>query len=130
MVYTLAVRSLDGCGPGEEGLDLYRTGEAKGCRPSTTVNFVLKNTGEAGPGRDDPAFGSDVYRLSVSVEGKGWTAKLPNALAAVKAGQIRKSRPSMSSRENGASDSAKITLKAVSESDLSKTDVVTATVSR
>ena len=91
--YTLAVRSLEGSGEQERGvaLDAPEEVEFKGASLLVTVN--LKNLGA--PADADPALhpsdataylNSDVYRLSVSVEGNGWTVKLPNGLAAVEAG--------------------------------------------
>jgi hypothetical protein len=62
----------------------------------------------------------DVYRLSVSVEGKGWTARLLNALAAVKFGASQPVAVYVS-HEDGSDRSATVTLRAASESDPSKT---------
>lgn len=125
LVYTLAVRSLDGSGPQERGLALTaNTGQAvKG--PDTAVVFTLSNAGKAAAAQ----LNSDVYRLSVSVEGKGWTAQLLNGLAAVKAG---KSQPVTVyvSREDRSSEAATVTLRATSESDPSKTATATVKVSR
>jgi hypothetical protein len=137
--YTLAVRSLDGSGPHERGVAL----EAKAARsgkkirgPGAPVTFVLKNTGaaaatdaEAHP-QDARAFlGSDVYRLSVSVEGQGWSARILNGLAAVGPGRSQPITVHVSLAE-GAAPSATVTLRAVSESDPSKVATAAVTVSR
>lgn len=129
LVYQLAMRSLDGSGPALRGVALAAPEKAKSAAPYTSISFDLKNTGEAGPAGANSAFGFDVYRLSVSVEGKGWMAKLPKALAAVKAGEAGKAVVYVAG-EDGAAASAKVTLKAVSESDPSKTAVATVRVSR
>jgi hypothetical protein len=100
--------------------------------PVTVVVFALKNTGKA-PAGDLGAAGahlnSDVYRLSVSVEGKGWTAQLLNGLAAVEAGATRPVTVYVS-REDGSAKSAKVTLRVTSESDPAKTATASVKVSR
>ena len=127
--YTLAVRSLDGSGPHERGVALEAKAARSGKkvrRSGAPVTFVLKNHGsaaatdaEAHP-QDARAFlGSDVFRLSVSVEGDGWTARLLNGLAAVEAGGSRRITAYVSSGE-GSSPEATLTLRAVSESDPTK----------
>jgi hypothetical protein len=130
----LAVRSLDGSGPQQRGVSLRAVGRKTVGRPHAGVAFTLTNTGAAaaaaattgaptGPSaasREAVArFDCDVYRLSVSVAAKGWTAQLLNGLAAVEAGGSR-TVPVYVSRESGASPTAEVTLRAVSESDPSK----------
>jgi len=106
-------------------------------QPNTAMTFTLTNTGKTAE-KADPAAGSaaagshhdfDVYRLSVSVEGKGWTARLLNALAAVKFGESQTVVVYVS-QEGGSERSATITLRATSESDPSKTVTATVKVSR
>jgi M6 family metalloprotease-like protein len=136
--YTLAVKSLDGSGRQERNAALAAPDGLKVERPNTEVRFTLANTGQGG-GITDPAAGEasaagshlnyDVYRLSVSVEGGGWTARLLNALAAVKPGESRPVAVYIS-HENGPERSATVTLRAVSESDPSKTAAASVKVSR
>ena len=78
---------------------------------------------------DDAAayLSSDVYRLSASVEGEGWSARLLNALAAVEVGGSQTVTVYVS-KETGGADSARVTLHAVSESDPSKTAAFTVQV--
>lgn len=130
--YTLAVRSLDGSGPQERGLALEAPATQEVKRPNTPVTFMLKNTGTAA--ETDPALhpadataflNSDVFRLSVSMEGEGWTARLLNGLAAVEAGGSQKIAVYVS-YANGSAPTAAVTFRAMSESDPTKT--VTATV--
>ncbi len=67
--YTLAVRSLDGAGPERRGVRLGRpTAGRDGAW--ATCTFPLTNTGA----------GADVYRLTASAVGAGWSAHLRNAL--------------------------------------------------
>jgi hypothetical protein len=93
--------------------------------------FTLRNTGA--PAATDPSLhpqdvtaylNSDIYRLSVSVDGQGWSAQLQNALAAVKFGDS-KTVPVYVTRVPGNAASAKVTLKVVSESDPTKTTAAT-----
>jgi len=134
--YTLAVRSLDGSGRHERGvvLDAEAVQRIRGL--STSVTFVLNNTGKAE--ETDPALhpsdggaylNSDVYRLSVSVEGKGWTALLRNSLAAVAFGGSQPVTVYVS-QDGGSTPSATVVLRATSESDPSKTTTATVQVSR
>jgi M6 family metalloprotease-like protein len=122
--YTLAVRSLDGAGSQARGAALEAPAQARAASAGSDIEFTLKNTGAAGEG---PAAGADVYRLEVSVDGEGWSASLPNALAAVKAGQSQKiavwAKP-------GAARNAKVRLVAISESDPAQKAEAVATVRR
>ncbi len=132
--YTLGVRSLDGSGPQERAVALtadQANGTGTSDRPLT---FVLKNPAPAAvrPGAGVDAGAArysdlDIYRLSVSVEGRGWTARLLNGLAAVKCGATQPVSVYLSRIED-ASPSAKVTLRAASESDPSKTATVTVVV--
>ena len=62
---------------------------------------------------------SDVYRLTVSVEGKGWTAQILNGLAALEFGGSQQVVVYVSRQEEG-DTTATVTLQATSESDPSK----------
>jgi hypothetical protein len=73
--------------------------------------------------------GSDLYRLSVSVDGQGWSARLLNALAVVEAGGSTPVEVYVSAGA-GASPSANLTIQAVSESDPSVSANTTVEVSR
>jgi M6 family metalloprotease-like protein len=116
--YTLAVRSLEGSGEQERGAELESPGEVEYKGDFMPVPFTLKNTGT--PADAAVYLNSDVYRLSVSIEGTGWTAKLLNGLTAVEAGNSKTVTVYISAEE-GSSDTATVTLKAVSESDPTKT---------
>ena len=86
LAYTLAVKSLDGAGPQKRGAALGRPGRAR--RPAgRTLRSRLhaekhgasRRNGSRGASRRTPApsLNSDVYRLSVSVEGKGVDGPAP-----------------------------------------------------
>jgi M6 family metalloprotease-like protein len=139
--YKLAVRSLDGAGPQKRGVALAAPASLKVQQANTPLHFVVNNTGHAaGPGAaagmagtqtsgTAKHFDSDVYRLFVTVEGKGWTARQLNSLAAVKASGSQQVAVYVS-RDAGSVKSAIITLRATSESDPSKTATATVKVSR
>ena len=61
----------------------------------------------------------DVYRLSATVEGKGWTVSLPNELVTADSGKNTKVAVN-AQRAKGGSLLGKVTLTATSESDPSK----------
>ena len=69
----------------------------------------------------------DVYRLSATADGRGWTASLPNELATADSG--RSTVVSVDARRGpGGAHLAKVTLTATSESDPSKTAKATCLV--
>lgn len=112
--YTVAVRSLDGAGP-RRGVSLGRGAAARaGGSGWIRCTVPLRNTGQGGPGRH----GSDVFRLSASVAGRGWKVRVPNALATARAGS-RTSAEVWARPEAGASRRATLRLRATSESDRS-----------
>jgi M6 family metalloprotease-like protein len=136
LFYTLAVRSLDGSGSHERGLVLNAEPKQKVIGANAPVTFTLDNTGKAAetdlaphPSDASAYLNSDVYRLSVSVEGKGWTVQLLNSLAAVEFGKSQQVTVYVSQKDGGAR-SATVTLRATSESDPSKTVTAKVKVSR
>jgi hypothetical protein len=111
-------------GPQERGVSVSPA-TAPTAAPAFYV-FTVTNTGKAAATdlslhpHDTSAFlNSDIYRLSVSVEGQGWSAQLQNALAAVPFGGSV-TVPVHVSRPQGGGGAAKVTLKAQSESDPTK----------
>ena len=134
--YTLAVRSLDGSGRQGRGVSLEVQAEQIVRQPNTPIAFTLSNTGTAAeanpalhPADARPYLTSDVYRLSVSVEGEGWSAQLINGLAAVGSGAFQTVTVYVS-QETGGAKPAAVTLRATSESDPSKTAQASVKVSR
>jgi len=130
--YTLGVRSLDGPGPQARGVALAAPrSPGAGAEP---VVFTLRNTGAAAPIDGSahpqdltPHAGFDIYRLSVSVEGKGWSAGLQNALVAVKFGESA-SVPVFVAPGAGSAATARVTLRAQSESDPARTASATSEI--
>jgi hypothetical protein len=102
---------------------------------TTTLDVTLTNTGTAAttdsslhPRDAAPYLNSDVYRVSLSVDGQGWSAALQTALVALKFGES-KAVPVQVTRAAGSVREARVTFTAVSESDPSKTATVTCAVS-
>ncbi|MFI7150642.1 M6 family metalloprotease domain-containing protein [Nonomuraea sp. NPDC050022] len=128
--YTVAIRSLDGAGPQKRGVKLLPAAGIPAGKGVTTCKFPLFNTGKAASAQgqhpeDVSAYlNSDVYRLKAEVQGKGWTAQLPNALAAVDFGKQEVVTVN-AVRASGGDRLGKVKLTATSESDPAKT--VTAT---
>ncbi len=133
IAYRLAVRSLDGVGPHTRGVALSVGGETADGRRA--VGFRLTNTGtlapvdSAHPRRRDAVFNADVYRLSATIDGEGWSADLVNEFAALPFGEST-DVPVYIRRSSSAAESATVTLRAVSESDPSRVAVSTYAVRR
>ncbi len=116
--YTIGVRSLDGAGPQTRGVTLA-------AKAGGACSFTLTNTGAAGSSA--APYNQDLYRLSVSVDGAGWNAQLANALSAVPFGATA-TVPVYVAAGRGAS--ARVTLKATSEGDPSKSATAICTARR
>ncbi len=133
--YTVGVRSLDKAPSRARGVALIAPsrGEAGGGQVARCA-FTLKNTGSAAtveptlhPQAASSFFRHDIFRLAASVEGKGWTAHLRNALSAVAAGEAATVEVSLT-RGSDAAPSATVTLTATSESDPSKSATAACTI--
>jgi hypothetical protein len=130
--YTLGVRSLDGSGPQTRGVDLTAPSAAKSSGSTFDCSFVLKNTGQ--PNATDASLHpqdasayltTDIYRLSVSVDGAGWTAQIPNALTAVEFGKTASIPVHLYAAPGTTGSTPTVTLMAKSESDPSKSATAT-----
>jgi len=136
LIYTLGVRSLDGAGPQKRGAALEVKAGQKAAGPNSPITYVLKNTGQAAdidpavhPAGAAASLNFDIYRLSAAVEGKGWTVQLLNSLAAVEFGKSKPMTAYMSA-EGASSPTAKLILRAVSESDPSKAATASVVVAK
>jgi M6 family metalloprotease-like protein len=130
--YTLGVRSLDGAGPQTRGAELAAPSSSKSSGSTVDCNFVLKNTGQTAtndatlhPQDASTYLNTDIYRLSVSVDGASWTAQIPNALSAVEFGKTATIPVHLYSAPGTAASKLTVTVIAKSESDPSKTATVT-----
>ncbi|WP_283138257.1 M6 family metalloprotease domain-containing protein [Rhizohabitans arisaemae] len=132
--YTVAIRSLDGAGVQRRGVKVLPTVGVSTSQRWAKCVFPLVNTGK----KDVPAgqhpegdiseyASSDVYRLSATVEGRGWETLVPNALKSAKAGELT-TVVVHANRDAGGSRTAKLKLTAVSESDPTKKSEATCTL--
>jgi len=125
MSYVIGVRSLDGAGSQARGVTAQAPATAAANATAPSYQVTVTNSGAAGTnaghtGRPPvAAFASDIYRVSVSVEGAGWEADVQNALVAVKAGDSARV-PVFARRASGNAASARVTVTVVSESDPTK----------
>ncbi|MBF8187432.1 M6 family metalloprotease domain-containing protein [Nonomuraea sp. K274] len=128
--YTVAIRSLDGAGPQRRGVKLLPGAGIPTGKSLSTCKFPLFNTGKAAPAQgthpeDVSAYlNSDIYRLKAEVQGKGWTAQVPNALASVAFG--KQALVTVNAvRGSGGDRLARVKLTATSESDPARTMTAT-----
>lgn len=120
--YTVGVRSLNSTYEAERSVKMDK-GKLK--QPSgytkdngefvTTCTFDLKNNAKGKKGAPD-YMRSDIYRLSTEVEGEGWAAVLPNALATAEEGKTTTVTVAVRG-EKDAVKQGKVWLTATSESD-------------
>jgi hypothetical protein len=128
--YKVGVRSLDGAGPQTRGVSVASPtlGTAEGY---TTCTFDLENTGAMAtvpnvhPQDASTYLDSDIYRLTATATGTGWSAYLKNAFASAEFGRSV-SVPVYVEKGTG---SGTVTLNAVSESDPTKTASAVCTLS-
>jgi M6 family metalloprotease-like protein len=133
--YTIGVRSLDGSGPQRRGVAISNGQASRTNATSSTCTFNVSNTGAETPTdaalhpQNANAFlTSDIYRFVASAEGQGWTAQLNNAFAAIRAGASQPVTVFVNRAGNAAANGV-VTLKAMSESDPSKTATGTCRIS-
>jgi M6 family metalloprotease-like protein len=124
--YKVGVRSLDGAGFDKLSFEITSPEINKIKGSGEYAFFTVKNTGE--PYISDQTLhlqntvrwlNSDIYRLEVSVDGKGWTAQLLNGLLSLEPG-FSERVPVFLSHEKDASGRAKVSLVVQSEIDPQK----------
>ncbi len=114
--YTVGVKSLDGSGKQKRNATLVFAESDQKDDKGQMIRFSLKNNSTASKAGAKTCYDNDIYRLSVSIEGRGWNAELLNELAAVPCGDTGYI-PVYYSYDEGSSANATITLSAVSESN-------------
>jgi M6 family metalloprotease-like protein len=121
--YQIGVRSLSGPGPQKRGAAIKAPAVKKVNNKAGYYHFDLINTGQPSEtgsllyNQDTtPWPGYDIYRLSVTAEGEGWSAQLLNGLIALKPG-VSEMIPVFLSHETECSHKARIILTAQSETD-------------
>ena len=124
LTYDLGVRRTTG-DPFERGVSLAQPTKQPQ-RPGflATCSFPLTNTGEAGEG----IFGSDIYRVSATSSSDDWQLTLPNALAAVAAGETASVPVHVLRTEDDGDARTTVSLTATSEADPSQTATRTCAV--
>ena len=119
--YTVGVRSLDTASETERSVKLDKgklsqaSGSGKDDKFVATCTFDLKNNAKGKKGAPE-YLRSDIYRLSTEVEGEGWTAELPNALATAEESKTVTVTVAVGA-ESDAAKQGKVWLTATSESD-------------
>ncbi|WP_199853872.1 peptidase M6 [Plantactinospora sp. BB1] len=135
--YTLGVRHLDGAGSSVRGVGAAASGSPTGSPTGggATCTFAVTNTGryvaggQAHPEDASAYLRADVYRLSATVNGAGWTVTLPNALTTAEFGRTVNVK-AVATATAGATQVGRVTLTARSESDPSRTATATCRVNR
>jgi M6 family metalloprotease-like protein len=128
--YTVAIRSLDGAGPQRRGVRVFPTIGLPDRDGLATCAFPLVNTGRAAPAQgqhpEDVSgyLGGDVYRLSATVDGRGWAISVPNQLASADFGRSVQV-PVHARQDSSGARIARVNLTATSESDPTKTQTAT-----
>jgi hypothetical protein len=127
--YTLGVKSLDNHEKRERSLNVESLNQSAEDRKRHAVKVILTN--DAAPENEGKTACNDydIYRISVIINGEGWTAGTLNALAAVACGE-KKEIPVYYFTERNADRKAEITVKIVSESNPSLSSVCSFTVKR
>jgi len=132
--YVIGVRSLDGAGPQVRGVSATAPATASSAAAAPAFSVTVTNIG-SGPATaptghtraQAAAFDSDIYRVTVAVDGAGWQGDVQNALLAVKAGQ---SAQVPVFAKAGTAATARVTTTIVSESDPTKRATSVTTVRR
>ena len=121
--YTVAVRSLDGQGPHQRGLEISVVGKPAKGKQKRIQKLRIKNTGTTGMMREGihsqdvkENTDADVYRLKLTVEGEGWEAGLRHEIVYIRNGE-ETIIPVYYGKQNENAGKAIITLIAISESD-------------
>jgi hypothetical protein len=128
--YTVAIRSLDGAGPQRRGVRVGGDAARSDQNGLAQCSFPVVNTGQPAPPQgqhpeDVSSFlGGDVFRLSATVDARGWTTWLPNQLTSTRFGRTVQV-PVYAKQDTPGSRLVRVNLTARSESDPSKTSTAT-----
>ncbi len=115
LMYDIGVRRTTGTGSFVRGVELGDSTRV-GVDPfNTQYDVDLTTTGAAGTGY----FDSDIYRITSSIEGEGWSTWQPHDVVAAAAGETVPVSVT-ATREEGAAETATLTVTATSETDPTK----------
>jgi len=125
LFYRLGVRSLDGAGPQTRGVTASVSASIlAGGQDVRLLRITNTGTGAAPdgahPGAAGSVFANDVFRVSVQVEGAGWSAALQNALVAIPNNASATVQVSLA-HTAAAALSGRVIITVASESDPTKT---------
>jgi M6 family metalloprotease-like protein len=112
LFYDVAVRNTEGTGSFDRAVSVGDVAAYPVGASTALLTVQVANTGEAGEG----VFGSDIYRLSTSVDGDGWEVSMPYEVTAVEAGGGL-TVPVYATAGEGASETATVAVTVTSESD-------------
>jgi hypothetical protein len=126
--YILGIQNPAGAGPQTRGVSLAGApSQTVSSGGYTTCEFTLTNSGVDAatdptlhPQDETASLHNDIYRLSASAAGAGWSAQLRNALATARFGQTV-TVPVYVARDEAAAPAAVVKLTATSVSDETKT---------
>jgi len=132
--YVIGVQNPTGAGPQTRGVAVANAPAEQVSSSNANCRFQLTNTGadaatdqSVNPQDESLSFHNDVYKLSTSASGDGWSAQLYNDLATARFGDTV-SVPVYVTRTAAAAAGGTITLTATSVSDASKTATATCAV--
>lgn len=124
--YKIGIRSNDRSAEDVRQFEVFPPSLKKMKSDAGYTLFTVKNTGEPFTAGTSLHFqntvrwlNSDIYRLNLSVEGKGWSGELINGLISLEPG-ASETVPVYLSHEKNASRKAKVSLTVQSESDSTK----------
>jgi hypothetical protein len=126
LFYHVGVRSLDGAGSQSRGVTATGPSALTAANSAAMLDVSVTNTGS---GTAPAPFGNDIYRVSVTASGDGWTAAVQNALLTIPNG-AKANVPVWIARTAAATASGSVIVKITSESDPTKTATVVTTVRR
>ncbi len=134
--YAVGVKSLDGAGPQQRGVAIEPAAAQRVRGSRGTCTFTVRNTGTGAatapalhPEDANRYLNQDIYRLSVTASGTGWSAQLGNALVAIPFGGAQQLAVHVG-RSAAAAAAGSITLRAASEGDTSKASTAECAVDR
>jgi M6 family metalloprotease-like protein len=133
MHYTVAVQNINGSGPHVRGASVADAAPVAPAALGGYCSFPLTNTGSfesftnPHPEDVDAFVNRDVYRLSASATGDGWTAELPNALATAAFGETV-NVPVYFSHTADSAPTGHVSLTATSVSDTNQTSTADCTI--
>jgi M6 family metalloprotease-like protein len=127
--YTLGVKSLDNNEKRERGMKVEAIAQTPEDTKEHAVRFTLKNVIPAETPGAITCNDYDIYRISVSANGEGWSARVLNSLTSVACGR-ETTIPVYYDANNKADRRAEVSITVVSESNPTLRTVLTINLKR